>query len=76
MVEGRPDRGAVEALTAQLADRLEDMLFDAPSPERTGRVAAWMTERFNEWPEGSRDAALAAQSAGVAERTEERAQAV
>ena len=52
------------------------MLFDAPSPERTGRVAAWMTERFNEWPEGSRDAALAAQSAGVAERTEERAQAV
>ena len=75
-VDGRPDRAAVEALTARLAKRLGDMLLDAPSPERTGRIAAWMTERFNEWPEGSREAALAAQSAGLAERTEVRAEAV
>ena len=25
-----------------------------------GRVGRWMTERFNDWPEGSREAALAA----------------
>jgi 1-acyl-sn-glycerol-3-phosphate acyltransferase len=63
--EGRPDRAAVEAMTAALAARLETLIADAPSPARTGRVAAWMTERFNEWPEGTRDAALAAQLAGM-----------
>jgi hypothetical protein len=37
---------------------------DAPVPERSGRLARWMTDRFNEWPEGSREAALAAQLQG------------
>jgi 1-acyl-sn-glycerol-3-phosphate acyltransferase len=76
VVEGRPDRAAVETLTAQLGTRLSAMLNDAPSPERTGRVAAWMTDRFNEWPEGSRDAALAAQSTALATMQEKRATAV
>jgi 1-acyl-sn-glycerol-3-phosphate acyltransferase len=62
--QGRPDRAAVAAMTATLGTRLEAMLDGAAAPERTGRVARWMTERFNEWPEGSRDAALAAQIAG------------
>ena len=62
--EGRPDRTAVESMTATLAARLEALLADAPTPVRTGRSAAWMTERFNEWPEGSREAALAAQLTG------------
>jgi 1-acyl-sn-glycerol-3-phosphate acyltransferase len=75
-VEGRPDRAGVEALTARLSTRLGAMLEDAPSPERTGRVAAWVTDRFNEWPEGSREAALAAQSAGLADRSTVRAEAV
>ena len=35
-----------------------------------------MTDRFNEWPEGSRDAALAAQSTALATLQEERATAV
>lgn len=61
--EGRPDRAAVAAMTATLGARLQAMLDNSPSPERTGRLAGWMTERFNEWPEGSRDAALAAQLA-------------
>ena len=61
--EGRPDRAAVAAMTATLGARLQALLDDSRSPERTGRVAGWMTERFNEWPEGSRDAALAAQLA-------------
>jgi 1-acyl-sn-glycerol-3-phosphate acyltransferase len=60
--EGRPDRAAVTAMTATLAQRLQAMLDGAPQPKRTGRLARWLTERFNEWPEGSRDAALAAQS--------------
>jgi 1-acyl-sn-glycerol-3-phosphate acyltransferase len=61
--EGRPDRAAVAAMTATLAARLQAMLDGATEPERKGRLARWMTERFNEWPEGSRDAALAAQLA-------------
>ena len=61
---GRPDRAAVTAMTASLSARLQAMLRDAAEPERKGRLGCWMTERFNEWPEGSRDAALAAQLAG------------
>lgn len=61
--EGRPDRAAVEAMSGTLRERLEAMLADAPTPRRTGRAAAWVSERFNEWPEGSRDVALAAQLA-------------
>jgi 1-acyl-sn-glycerol-3-phosphate acyltransferase len=63
--DGRPDRAAVTAMTASLSARLQAMLRDAAEPERKGRLGRWMTERFNEWPEGSRDAALAAQLAGV-----------
>ena len=61
--EGRPDRAAVDAMTAALTDRLRDLVADAPEPRRTGRLARWLTERFNDWPEGSRAAALAAQLA-------------
>ena len=74
--EGRPDRAAVDALTAELATRLGGMLGDAPRPNRTGRIASWMTDRFNEWPEGSRDAALAAQVAALGGRSEEGGEAV
>ena len=59
--EGRPDRAAVAAMTATLAARLGALLHGAPEPVRTGRLARWMSDRFNEWPEGSREAALAAQ---------------
>lgn len=61
--EGRPDRAAVDTATAALTERLHALVADAPTPDRTGRLAGWLTERFNEWPEGSRDAALAAQRA-------------
>lgn len=74
--EGRPDRAAVEALTVELAARLGGMLDDALTPDRTGRIAGWMTDRFNEWPEGSREAALAAQSAALAALSEDPAQTV
>lgn len=57
----RPDRVAVARTTALLAERLQGLLSGVTPPERRGRIAAWVTDRFNEWPEGSRDAALAAQ---------------
>ena len=60
---GRPDRAAVAAMTATLTGQLQAMVEQRRAPERTGRVAGWVTERFNEWPEGSREAALAAQLA-------------
>lgn len=58
---GRADRAAVDAMTTTLRDHLAALVADAPEPRRTGVVAAWFTDRFNEWPEGSRDAALAVQ---------------
>lgn len=61
--QGRPDRAAVAAMTANLTGRLQALLAQSRDPERTGRLAGWMTDRFNVWPEGSRDAALAAQLA-------------
>ena len=63
---GRPDRAAVMATSAELRSRLTALVADAPSVARPGRVGRWMTERFNEWPEGSREAALEAASATTA----------
>ncbi|MGZ9159953.1 MAG: lysophospholipid acyltransferase family protein [Candidatus Limnocylindrales bacterium] len=58
---GRADRARVEAMTVILAERLGALIVDAPEPMRSGRLARWVTDYFNDWPEGSRDAALAAQ---------------
>lgn len=62
--EGRADRVSVDRVSAELTGRLADLVRDAPTPTRSGRFAGWLTERFNEWPEGSREAALAAHAAG------------
>ncbi len=64
--EGRADRAGVGVMTTALTERLTALLEGAPSPDRRGRVASWLTDRFNDWPEGSRDDALAAQSGGEA----------
>jgi 1-acyl-sn-glycerol-3-phosphate acyltransferase len=64
---GRPDRANIAAMTVAIQVALEALIADAPEPQRTGRSGAWLTERFNDWPEGSRDAAVAAQLAGVIE---------
>jgi 1-acyl-sn-glycerol-3-phosphate acyltransferase len=61
--EGRPNRAGVAALTTRLDAALRALVADAPAVPRPGRVGVWVTERFNEWPEGSREAALAAQTA-------------
>jgi len=64
---GRPDRATIAATTAVLHERLEALLADPPIAATSGRIGAWLTEVFNDWPEGSREAALDAQLAGQAE---------
>lgn len=58
--EGRPTREAVAALTARAWQDLHDLVGDAPDLAEPGPFGRWITERFNDWPEGSRDAARAA----------------
>lgn len=68
--EGRPNRAAVAALTARLDDSLRGLIADAPEVMPPGRVGRWVTERFNEWPEGSREAALTAAASAAPDRQE------
>jgi 1-acyl-sn-glycerol-3-phosphate acyltransferase len=66
-LEGRPTREAVSAATAESSSRLHALVADAPDLTVPGRFGRWLTEVFNEWPEGSRAAALAAsEAAGLA----------
>ncbi len=59
-VTGRPTRDAIARLTEQAAASLLEMVADAPDVPVPGRVGRWLTEQFNDWPEGSREAAIAA----------------
>lgn len=62
-IAGRPTREAITEATAALTTALAALLADAPDLEEPGRVGRWVTERFNDWPEGSRDAARTASEA-------------
>ena len=57
---GRPDRAGIAAATEELRASMLSLLADAPAVPPPGRVARWVTELFNDWPEGSREAAMAA----------------
>ena len=59
-VSGRANRGAVTELTARLTVALKALIADASDVPEPGRFGRWVTERFNDWPEGSRAAAQAA----------------
>jgi 1-acyl-sn-glycerol-3-phosphate acyltransferase len=61
----RPAREAVDRVTRQTWEALHTMVRDAPEIPVPGRVGRWLTEAFNEWPEGSREATRAA---GAAQR--------
>lgn len=50
----RPTAAAVTALTGRLQAALEGLIADAPEPQPPGPVGRWLTERFNDWPEGDR----------------------
>jgi 1-acyl-sn-glycerol-3-phosphate acyltransferase len=56
----RPSREAVAALTEQIRQALDTMVRDAPEVDVPGRFGRWVTDRFNDWPEGSREATRAA----------------
>ncbi len=55
--EGRPTREAVEELTERAADTLAGLVADFPDRPAPGPFGRWLTELFNEWPEGGRPAA-------------------
>ena len=63
VVEGRPTRDAIAEATDRLTASLIALVADAPDVPVPGRVGRWVTERFNDWPEGSREAARAASEA-------------
>jgi 1-acyl-sn-glycerol-3-phosphate acyltransferase len=57
---GRPTREAVDEATAALWRALHELVADAPDLPPPGPLGRWLTELFNDWPEGSREAASAA----------------
>ena len=70
---GRPDRATIAATTGLLRERLLDLLAGAPQLPEPGPVGRWVSERFNDWPEGSRAATLAASGDATARPTEDAA---
>jgi 1-acyl-sn-glycerol-3-phosphate acyltransferase len=51
---GHPSAEQVRRLTAQLQSALEMLVADFPEQPRPGPIGRWLTELFNDWPEGSR----------------------
>lgn len=63
-VEGRPTRAAVDGLTERTWSAMYAQVAGASEPAPPGPFGRWLTEVFNDWPEGSREAALTAEIAG------------
>jgi 1-acyl-sn-glycerol-3-phosphate acyltransferase len=51
---GRATREGVAALTASTEAALRGLIADAPDGSAPGPFGRWLTELFNEWPEGVR----------------------
>ena len=64
--EGRANREAVDALTSRTTAALLSLVADFPDPAPPGRVGRWLTEVFNDWPEGSRPGLGGGDGAGTA----------
>ena len=54
---GRPNREHVDALTARCHAALLALVREEPETERPGPFGRRITEAFNDWPEGDREAA-------------------
>jgi 1-acyl-sn-glycerol-3-phosphate acyltransferase len=65
LAEGRPTREAIETLTGRTADALHALIGDFADPPVPGRFGRWLTEVFNDWPEGARPALGAGDAAGT-----------
>jgi len=50
----RPTSEAVDRLTTQIHSALQALVADFPEQPRPGRIGRWLTELFNNWPDGSR----------------------
>jgi hypothetical protein len=61
--DGRASRKHVDALTLRCWTALHELVRDEPEREPPGPVGRWITEHFNDWPEGDRAAAEAAEAA-------------
>ena len=57
---GRANRDAVDDLTRRTREALQALVRTAPDVPVPGRSGRWLTEVFNDWPEGSREATEAA----------------
>jgi 1-acyl-sn-glycerol-3-phosphate acyltransferase len=53
-VAGLDRRRDVAAVTAQVRERLAALVADYPDPSPPSPFWRWLTETFNDWPEGSR----------------------
>ena len=53
-VSGRPTSETINAITATTRSALLALAEDFGQPSRPGRLGAWLTELFNDWPEGRR----------------------
>jgi hypothetical protein len=51
---GRPTRESIAALTASSWSALHALVADHPDFPPPGPFGRWLTEQFNDWPEGSR----------------------
>jgi 1-acyl-sn-glycerol-3-phosphate acyltransferase len=56
----RPTAAEVSRITASMQSALDMLVSDFPDQPVPGRVGRWLTELFNDWPEGSRPPAEAA----------------
>jgi 1-acyl-sn-glycerol-3-phosphate acyltransferase len=56
-IPGRPTRQAIADVTDRTWAALHGMVVDEPDRVPPGRFGRWLTDVFNEWPEGSREAA-------------------
>ena len=65
--DGRATREAVAALTTRTEDALLALTADFPDRPAPGRVGRWLTELFNDWPEGARPALGRGDGAAAAE---------
>jgi 1-acyl-sn-glycerol-3-phosphate acyltransferase len=65
--DGRATREAVASLTARTEDALLELTADFPDRPAPGRIGRWLTELFNDWPEGARPALGRGDGAAAAE---------
>jgi 1-acyl-sn-glycerol-3-phosphate acyltransferase len=63
---GRATRETVDDLTARTSEALLRMVADFPDRRPPGRLGRWLTELFNDWPEGARPELGGGDAAGTA----------